>query len=108
MKRFRIAIIFIVILIGGFFLFIYSGIYNISALEPHNSLTLWLVNILTDNSIEHQAKEIKVPALSDPALIKTGFIHYREMCVGCHGAPGIEQNEMAEGLYPKPPELVEL
>jgi mono/diheme cytochrome c family protein len=32
-----------------------------------------------------------------------GFAHYNEMCVVCHGAPGIEPSEMTKGLYPIPP-----
>ena len=27
------------------------------------------------------------------------------MCSGCHGAPGEKPDELAEGLYPEPPEL---
>ena len=29
------------------------------------------------------------------------------MCAGCHGAPGVKQEELAEGLYPKPPKMYE-
>jgi mono/diheme cytochrome c family protein len=36
-------------------------------------------------------------------MIAEGFGHYNEMCVICHGAPGIEPSEMTKGLYPEPP-----
>ena len=29
------------------------------------------------------------------------------MCVGCHLAPGIEESELREGMYPQPPALAE-
>ena len=51
-------------------------------------------------------KENVVPGnIKDTSLIVVGFKHYNEMCVGCHGAPGVKPYELAEGLYPKPPEL---
>lgn len=96
----------IAVLIVGYLIFIYSGIYNISAMVHHDKLTLWMMNTVRDNSIEHNANNnIKTPDISDSALVKMGFVHYREMCVGCHGGPGIEQSEIAQGLYPKPPML---
>lgn len=97
----------IAVFIIGYLIFIYSGIYDISALVPHDKLTLWMMNTVRDNSIDHNAnKNIKTPDLSDTSLIKMGFIHYREMCVGCHGGPGIERSEIGQGLYPKAPSLV--
>jgi len=88
-----------------FIVFLYSGIYNISAMVPHNRLTLKIINTLKDNSIEHHAKDITAPNLTESSLINTGFAHYNEMCVGCHGAPGIQRDEAGQGLYPKPPDL---
>ncbi len=106
MKYFLRAGIVIVVLIIAFLAYIYSGIYNVSALVPHNKLTLWIMNTVGDNSIKHHANDdIKTPDLSDSSLVKMGFVHFREMCVGCHGGPGIEQSEIAKGLYPSPPML---
>ena len=101
----RITII-VAILIAVSLAFIYSGIYNVSAMVPHNKLTLWMMNTVSDYSVKHNANDtIKMPDLSDDSLVKMGFVHYREMCVSCHGAPGIKQSEFAEGLYPNPPML---
>ena len=106
MKYFIGAISVIVLLIIGYFIFIYSGMYNISAMDHHNKMTLWMMNTVRENSIKHNADDkIKMPVLSDDSLVKMGFVHYREMCVSCHGAPGIKQSEFAEGLYPNPPML---
>jgi len=98
-----LAVVVIIFLI--FFIYIYSGSYNISATVPHNKLTRWVIGITTDNSIKHHSKDIQVPNLNDNAMIKLGAEHYKEMCVDCHGAPGIHQDEIAKGLYPKPPML---
>jgi mono/diheme cytochrome c family protein len=96
----------IAILIIGGLIFIYSGMYDISAMVHHNKLTLWMVNTLTDNSIKHNTiNDVKVPDLSDSSLIRTGFLHYREMCVDCHEGTGLEKSEISKGLYPSPPNL---
>jgi cytochrome c553 len=103
------AISLLIILILGSLLFIYSGLYNMSATSHHTRMTLWAINTLRDNSIIHHSKDsnLKMPNLSDSSLIKLGFVHYREMCVGCHGAPGTEPGEiMLKGLYPRPPKLI--
>jgi mono/diheme cytochrome c family protein len=90
-----------------FLLFVFSGIYNIGATSPHYKFTRWVISKMTDHSIKHYSGEVaEPPNLTDSSLIKTGFMHYREMCSGCHGAPGINCNEIAEGLYPKPPRLL--
>jgi mono/diheme cytochrome c family protein len=109
MKYFIGAVSVIVLLIVGYLIFIYSGIYNISAMVHHDKLTLWMMNTVRENSIKQNADDdIKIPDLSDSSLVSMGFIHYREMCVGCHGGPGIEQSEIAEGLYPNPPMLTKV
>ncbi len=105
MKYFKRTIIVLVILIGSFFLFMYSGFYNVSAMEPHYGLTLWIINTLKDNSIEHHAKEIKAPNLNNTTLVKAGFVRYREMCTGCHGGPGLSRDDIGRGLYPMGPAL---
>ncbi len=94
------------VLIAGLFIYIESGAYDISQLTPHNGLTRKIIGITTHNSIRKRMKDIAVPTnLKDSSVLVTGFKHYNEMCVICHGAPGIDRSEMARGLYPKPPLL---
>ena len=96
----------LVVFIAGSFIYISSGAYDISQLTPHNRLTLKIIGMTTHNSVNRRMKENVVPAnLKDTDMIITGFRHYNEMCVSCHGAPGVKPNEMVEGLYPKPPEM---
>ncbi len=96
----------IALLIIGGLIYMYSGIFDISARIPHDPVTLWAMNTVRDNSIKHNAdNNIKTPNLNDSDLVKMGFVHFREMCVGCHGGPGIERSEIGQGLYPKAPSL---
>lgn len=86
-------------------LFIFSGIFDPSALTPHTKLFRWAVNKTKDVSIEHRIKNIEVPNLTDTTLIQTGFKHYDAMCVYCHAAPGVERSDFAKGLYPHAPHI---
>jgi mono/diheme cytochrome c family protein len=105
MKFLLKIIITAVVLFLIFIVFLYSGIYNISAMVPHNRITLKVISILKDNSEEHHSKDIIAPVLTDTSMINLGFAHYNEMCVTCHGAPGIVKSDIGQGLYPKPPDL---
>lgn len=109
MKKVLITVITtLVILISGFLIYILSGTYDISQLTPHNKLTKSIIGITTHRSINNRLKEIVVPNnLKDSSILVMGFQHYNEMCVMCHSAPGKEPDEMAQGLYPKPPRLYE-
>ncbi|MFA6581996.1 MAG: cytochrome c [Paludibacter sp.] len=94
----------LVVLIVGAFIYISSGAYDISQLSHHNKLTLSIIKMTTHRSIDRRMSENMVPDnLKDSTVLVTGFKHYNQMCVSCHGAPGIQPNEMVEGLYPKPP-----
>jgi mono/diheme cytochrome c family protein len=106
MKIIVTLIVFIIIIIVAFLLFIYSGIYNISATEPHTEFTKWILSTATEQSVKSRAKGINVPPLSDESLVQMGFHHYNEMCATCHGAPGVKPSEIGKGLSPEPPDLI--
>ena len=100
------SIIGVIVVLGILgILFIYSGIYNVAANYPDTALAAWVFSTTMDHSVQHHAASIKTPALDDPAMVEAGFGHYRRMCAGCHGAPGI--HKMARGFNPDPPELTE-
>lgn len=100
------VIVTLAVLMAGFYLYLFSGVYDVSQLTPHNALTKSIIRITKHRSIDKRMKDIVVPGnIKDTSLIVTGFKHYNEMCIGCHGGPGAEPGEMAKGLYPKPPEI---
>jgi mono/diheme cytochrome c family protein len=51
------------------------------------------------------ARSVKRPADYNQIDIHDGYRHYDEMCVMCHGAPGVDRPWPGDGLYPKPPRL---
>jgi mono/diheme cytochrome c family protein len=85
--------------------FAYSGLYNIGADDTHTRPVYAFLQTLRDRSIDHRARSIQVPDLSDPALIRQGAGNYNAMCTGCHLAPGMAATELSKGLYPSPPNL---
>jgi mono/diheme cytochrome c family protein len=85
---------------------IYAGVYNIGADTPHTRPVFWLLNIVRERSIAVRAKNVAVPTnLDDPKRVAAGAAEYEEMCSGCHLAPGMKRTEIAQGLYPRAPEL---
>jgi len=84
--------------------FIYSGVYDVAADEPHWTITHRLIAIQRDHSIAAHAQGIEIrPDLGDPERARRGAGNYDAMCVGCHLAPGLDDTEIRKGLYPQPP-----
>ena len=85
-----------------------TGAYNFAADVPHTGLVTQLIGFARERSIEVRAAGIKVPPLNDPSMIREGAEHYDAMCVSCHLAPGMRENEMRPGMNPKPPALASI
>jgi mono/diheme cytochrome c family protein len=88
--------------------FVYGGVFNVAADEPHWGVTLAIMEATREKSIVVRARSVGAPpALGDPQRIAAGAQEYAEMCTGCHLAPGMKDTELRAGLYPKPPNLAE-
>jgi len=97
--------IIVLLLTVAYVFFIYLGIYNVSATDPHTMLVRWIVNTTMDNSVRRRAEAIKAPALTDASLFARGSGYYHTSCESCHGAPGVERAAFAKGLNPAAPDL---
>jgi mono/diheme cytochrome c family protein len=107
MRRIVTAVLIavLVVLLGGF-AFVYSGLYNVAATEPHWPVTRRVLDTLRTRSIKTHAAGIQAPpGLADPAKLLIGIDHFAAHCAVCHGAPGVPRGDMARGLYPPPPDL---
>ncbi len=106
MKTILVTLLVLIALAVLFGLWVmYSGVYNVAAVNPHTAIMKWVLSTTSDNSVKAHADDIKAPDLSDTTMILTGIAHYNGMCVDCHGAPGRKRNEFAKGLNPHPPSL---
>ena len=100
-----IGLIAVAVLLAG--LFVKSGVYNCATTYPDPAPVAWVLDQTMTHSVQRHAAGIKVPPLGDPEMVNSGFTHYRQMCAGCHGAPGVSMAAMFKGLNPAPPKLVE-
>ena len=100
---FRTIIILVVLAAICGVVFIYSGIYNVSATYKDNAVVEWVMETTLEYSVARHAAGIKAPNLNDPKMIQAGLGSYQGMCLGCHGAPGVSQR--ASGFNPSPPPL---
>lgn len=108
MKTVKQLIIATVIGIFGIAIFIYSGTFNIAADDPHWPLTLKILSVVRDRSVEVRS-DTKVPLeFSNATSIRLGAGNYDAMCSACHLRPGMEESELSLGLYPKPPSWHEI
>jgi len=95
----------LLILIALAVLFLFSGLYNVAAVQPHSPFVHWLLATMRDQSVARHSQTIQLSSLTDPQLAQAGFREYHAMCFSCHSAPGDELTEIAQGLNPAPPKL---
>ncbi|MGE5176591.1 MAG: c-type cytochrome [Hyphomicrobiales bacterium] len=103
----RALVFLVVVAVVGAAVVIYLGLYDVGTGNHDNAVMNWTLDTAMTRSVERHARGIKAPDLTDPAMITMGLRHYREMCVGCHGAPGIGPGEISKGLFPEAPDLSE-
>jgi len=99
---------FLGLLVVGAIVIISTGAYNVAASTPHTALTHWLMHKAMERSVAARADEIPAPPVVDSAMVRHGFEEFHEMCVVCHGAPGVERGALGKGMAPKPPDLSEV
>lgn len=107
MKYLRGAVVLLAVqmLIG--LVLLYSGVISVAASEPHTPLVRWVLDTGKERSIRHHADEVQPPSLELAPRADAGFTAFRQMCVVCHGAPGVERSELGKGLRPTGPDLAE-
>lgn len=107
MKRFLMGVLAtLVVGVGAGALFVYSGLFDISADTPHSPLVHRLIETTREQAIDRRTRDVTVPAnLSDAERVRRGSGNYAAMCAGCHLAPGKADSEIRMGLYPAPPDL---
>lgn len=98
-------LLFAALLAGTLLVFIYSGLYDVAASTPDAGVVGWALGTIQSRSVHRRAEEVQVPPLDDPAMVRRGFALYHQLCVTCHGAPGVALSEIGQGLNPEPPEL---
>lgn len=103
-----IVVLVVVALITGA-IGVYSGLYNVAATAHHWGITYAVLDTARKRSIEGHAAGIVAPAnLDTQARVVAGTSHFSTHCSVCHSAPGVDAEDMAEGMYPQPPVLTDV
>lgn len=83
--------------------FAWSGLYPVGASSSHYAPVGWLLETIRKRSVAVRASNLVVPEdIDSPERVAAGAGHYKDMCAGCHGAPGTEP---AQSFNPAPPAL---
>jgi mono/diheme cytochrome c family protein len=105
MKVLAGILIGIFLVIFAAFLIAATGSFNVAAKESPGKLERRMASFMVDRSVARRAPKEKNPFSPTPDVLRAGLAHYKENCVMCHGAPGVEESEAGMGLNPSPPDL---
>jgi mono/diheme cytochrome c family protein len=82
-----------------------TGSFNVAATQPPSSFEKRFAGVALDRSVAKRAPDKKNPFAGNPEALARGMGEYREMCVMCHGAPGVDASAIGDGLNPPAPDL---
>ncbi len=83
---------------------IFGGSYPVGASSPDPAGIGWILGESMERGVRAGAKGLQPPDLT-PAGVREGGSHFKAMCQTCHGGPGVEPDEFASGMNPRPPDL---
>lgn len=86
----------------------FAGWYDVGADQPHAAPVRAVLESVRSRSITAHAAAPQSALPTDEHALRRGAEHYAEMCAGCHLAPGADDRDLHDGLYPRPPELTKV
>jgi mono/diheme cytochrome c family protein len=104
--RFFTGILFGLLLVAAAAgLYLATGFFNVAASVPTSKTEEGLARFALNRAVARRAPKSPSPVGSSPEVLRVGMAHYRENCLGCHGAPGVDAAEYGQGLNPPAPDL---
>jgi mono/diheme cytochrome c family protein len=94
----------IVVTIVALLTVVWAGLFNVAATQ-HSTTLERLLAFAAARSIARHAAVKTNPVPAEPQALVVGLQHYADMCLMCHGAPGVEPHAFARNLSPKPPAM---
>jgi len=85
-----------VVMIGGF--------YPVAASKSDPGPIGNILNETMEHGVKRSAAGLRAPQFSRAEILEGGS-HFKGMCQECHGAPGVEPEEFATAMNPRPPDL---
>lgn len=86
-------------------IYLATGAFDTAASTPTGKMEKQLATFALNKSVAKRAPSQKNPFSGTAEVLKEGLEHYKENCVVCHGAPGVDVSEIGQGLNPPAPEL---
>ena len=104
--RFLSGVVFGILLVAaGAAAVVYTGSFNTSAEVPPSKMERKLAEFALNKSVARRAPNRKNPLPATAETLRGGLAHFRENCLVCHGAPGVDPGEIGQGLNPGAPDL---
>jgi mono/diheme cytochrome c family protein len=82
-----------------------TGAFDVAAVSPPSKMEQKMANFTLKRSLARRAPRTANPMAASPEIWRAGLSHYKENCVMCHGAPGVDESEFGQGLNPPAPDL---
>jgi mono/diheme cytochrome c family protein len=82
-----------------------TGLFDVAAVTPPSRFEQKIATFALRRSVARRAPRASNPMAASPEIWRAGLSHYKENCVMCHGAPGVEESEFGQGLNPPAPDL---
>lgn len=108
MRRFSFGValgVFLAILVP--LLVIAFGVINFAATSVPSSVEVATAKFAVGQSMSWCGPNVENPFQSDNLAAKSGFHHYANTCLTCHGDPNLAPKEFANGLNPPAPNLID-
>lgn len=97
-----------VVIVGIPLAVIAAGGINMGATAGTGQVEQKLATWAVDRSLATRVPEIPNPHATDSDALEVGLAGYRDSCLLCHGAPGVDPAGFAKGLNPPAPDLAKI
>jgi thiosulfate dehydrogenase len=107
MRKFLIGLILGLIAVpAGVYLYFSSGNAPVATSAPPMPFERTMARMALHARLDKEMPK-SVPISADEAAYVAGAQIYKEHCAVCHGLAGQAQTAIAQGMFPKPPKLME-
>ncbi len=99
-------IVGLVVVPAAVYLYFSTGIAPVSTAAPPMPFEKKFTSMALHARVDKEMPKT-VPIQADEAAYTAGAQVYKDHCAVCHGLPGQPQTAIANGMFPKPPKLME-
>lgn len=105
MKVFAGILVGFGIVLLGAFAVAATGAFDVSATSSPSKFEKKVADFALRRSVARRAPRTPNTQAASPEVWRAGLAHFKENCVMCHGAPGVDESEFGQGLNPPAPDL---